>query len=65
MNEEMEQILNHAIQEGYNRAMELLQLCSRAQVIIQSTQNPSHASLQWLKDFTAYLKIQTGDNNAS
>ena len=73
MNKETEQIMNHAIQEGYNRAMELLQLCSKAQVIMERANllglfvgfSFADDAQQWVKDFTAYLKIQTGDNDAS
>jgi hypothetical protein len=47
--------------EGYERAIELLVLCSRAQALIR----PTEEGMQWLRDFEAYLRIQTGDNDAS
>ena len=50
------------VREGYNRAMELLEFCNRATALIPKTEE----GIQWLKDFEAYLRIQTGElQNAS
>ena len=73
MDKELEEILDNVIQQGFDRATELLAFCSRAQTIMQLARNygklydwsSSGDGEQWLRDFKAYLKIQTGDNNAS
>ena len=62
-------ILLHAVREGYNRATELLNLCVKADELLHragvnirwqsNTAELKEEMEQWKKDFVAYLKIQT------
>ena len=52
-----EDTISYLTNEGFARAMELLDFCVRAQTLIPATEE----GLQWLRDFGAYLLIQTGD----
>jgi hypothetical protein len=69
-------ILLHAVREGYNRAAELLELCVKADELLHragfnirwqnNTTELKTDMEQWKKDFVAYLKIQTeGMSDAS